>query len=425
MKKRVAYGIGFLILTTAFYLSSCKSDRDDDEFCNEPIAMIEKTEEAFGFVLNNFEVVQDTVKSGDTFGMLMDKQGLSPEKVYQIVENVKDSFDIARIRAGRPYTILKSKDSLQQAQVFIYQPNSIDYVVVDFRDSIRLKKEKFPVTIKRKTASGIINSSLSEAMNQEGLSPALVHELSSVFQWTIDFFKLQKGDHFKMIYNVRYINDSVYAGIENIEATILNHHGRDYYGFLFETDSIRGIMDYYDEKANVLRSFFLKAPLQFSRISSRYSKNRFHPVQKRWKAHLGTDYAAPRGTPIMTTANGTVIASAYTSANGHYVKVKHNNTYTTQYLHMSKRAVKVGQHVKQGDVIGYVGSTGLATGPHVCYRFWYNGRQVDPYKIDLPDAEPIKEELKEAYFKYIEDLKIEVENIPVKDPKGDALIAKN
>ncbi len=405
--KKIAY----LFLVSLLFIN-CKNDTIDDVEIKE----IEEPNiyEEFGFILNDYNVVKDTIKKGETFGFIMDRHGVSPAQVYAIVNTVKDTIDVARLRAGRPYTILKSKDSLSKAEVFIYQPTRIDYTVIKLSDSIITYNEKLPITTKRKTASGVITSSLSQAMSDEGLSQALVHELSSVYQWTVDFFKLQKGDNFKIIYNENYINDTVYAGIESVEATLLNHNERPYYGFKYLTDSISGLADYYDEKANTLRSFFLRAPLNYSRISSRFTKRRFHPVQKRWKAHLGTDYAAPHGTPIMATANGVVERSAYTSANGNYVKVKHNNTYSTQYLHMSKRAVKAGQRVKQGDVIGYVGSTGLATGPHVCYRFWYHGKQVDPYAIKLPAAEPIKEEHKDAYFKFIKDLKIEIDSIPEK-----------
>ncbi len=402
--------IPFILLL--FLIFSCKNDEIEDDTVVE---VQPKIIEEFGFTLNDFEVVRDTIKSGDTFGVLMNRQGVSAASVFNIVDKVKGSFDVSRIRAGRPYTILKSKDSLKQTQVFIYQPTRLDYVVVDMRDSIKTYQDKLPITTKRRMAAGIINSSLSKAMEDEGLSQALVHELSSVYQWTIDFFKLQKGDNFKIIYNEIYINDTIYAGVESVEATLLNHYGKPYYGFRYTTDSIQGTADYYDEKANTLRNFFLKAPLNYSRISSRFTQNRFHPVQKRWKAHLGTDYAAPHGTPIMSTANGTVEASSYNGGNGNYVKVKHNSTYSTQYLHMSKRAVNVGQRVKQGDVIGYVGSTGLATGPHVCYRFWYNGKQVDPYAIKLPAAEPIHESLKENYFRFIETLKFEIDNIPEKE----------
>lgn len=382
-----------------------------EENCDEPAVTAAVSNQLYGFTIDDFDVVLDTVRSGDTFGKLMDNLGVSAGQVYQIVEKVKDTFDVRQLRAGRPYTVLRSKDSLNEPRVFIYHPNRIDYVVIDMRDSIQSYRDKLPVTTKRRTVTGVINSSLSQAMTDQGLSQNLVHELSSIYQWTVDFFRLQKGDHFKIIYNENYINDTIFVGIENVEATLLNHYNRPYYAFRYTTDSLAGTADYYDEKANTLRSFFLKAPLNYTRISSRYSLNRFHPVQKKWKAHLGTDYAAPHGTPIVATANGIVERSGYNSGNGNYVKIKHNDTYATQYLHMSKRAVKVGDRVKQGDIIGYVGSTGLATGPHVCYRFWYNGKQVDPYAIDLPAAEPIKEDLKKSYFGFIQSLKEEIDQI--------------
>jgi murein DD-endopeptidase MepM/ murein hydrolase activator NlpD len=307
-----------------------------EENCDEPELTTTVSNQLYGYAIDDYEVVLDTVRSGDTFGKLMDNFGVSAGQVYQIVEKVKDTFDVRQLRAGRPFTLLRSKDSLNKPQVFIYHPNRIDYVVIDMRDSIQCYRDKLPVTTKRRTVTGVINSSLSQAMTDQGLSQNLVHELSSIYQWTVDFFRLQKGDHFKIIYNENYINDTTFVGIENVEATLLNHYNRPYYAFRFTTDSLTGTADYYDEKANTLRSFFLKAPLNYTRISSRYSLNRFHPVQKKWKAHLGTDYAAPHGTPIMATANGVVERSGYNSGNGNYVKIKHNDTYSTQYLHMSK-----------------------------------------------------------------------------------------
>lgn len=401
--------IACLLLLTSL-LISCNNKNEETEIAEVDVPKLTKE---FGFILEDYEVVRDTIKSGETFGLLMDRQGVSSATVFTIADRVKDTINVARLRAGRPYTVLRSKDSLSQAKVFIYQPSRIDYVVIHLSDSIHAYRDRLPLSTKRRAASGVITSSLSQAMVDAGLSQALVHELSSVYQWTVDFFRLQKGDNFKIIYNENYINDTIYAGIESVEATLLNHHGRPYYGFRFTTDSITGQADYYDEKANTLRSFFLRAPLNYTRISSRYSPRRLHPVTRQVRPHLGTDYAAPHGTPIMTTANGVVERSGYTAGNGNYVKVKHNNTYSTQYLHMSRRAVSVGQRVKQGDIIGYVGSTGLATGPHVCYRFWYNGKQVDPYAIVLPAAEPINEELKDSYFRFIEPLKSELDAIPV------------
>jgi len=311
--------------------------------------------------------------------------------------------------------ILKSKDSANTPQYFIYQNDRINYTVVGIGDSISASRKKKPVTVKKREVSGVVSSSLSEAVAEQGLSNLLVYELSDIYQWSIDFFKLQKGDQFKMIYSEKYIDDTVFAGIENVEAAVFKHGDRPFYAFNYEIDSVTGQPRFYDEEAKALQSFFLKAPLNYSRISSRYTKRRFHPVQKRWKAHLGTDYAAARGTPIVSTADGTVIASSYTSGNGNYVKVRHNDKYTTQYLHMTKRNVRRGQRVKQGDVIGFVGSTGLATGPHVCYRFWVHGRQVDPYRQKLPTAKHIEPEHKDEYLAEIEDLKTALDEIPYKE----------
>ena len=237
--------------------------------------------------------------------------------------------------------------------------------------------------------------------------------MSDIYAWTIDFFHLQKGDNFKLIYEEKYINDTVSVGIGNIKAAYFVHKDNPIYAFNFITDSTKNINDYYDENAKTLRRQFLKSPIKFSRISSRYNlKRRIKYYGNKVRAHKGTDFAANVGTPIMSTANGTVIESRYRGGNGNYVKVKHNSTYSTQYLHMKKRAVKKGAYVKQGDVIGYVGMTGNTGGPHVCYRFWKNGKQVDPFKQKLPSAEPIKEHLKDGYFTYIQPFKLKLDDIP-------------
>jgi murein DD-endopeptidase MepM/ murein hydrolase activator NlpD len=403
-----------LLLVVAF--TACKNeDENKKEISELKVEEVVPVIEEYGFVLNDYDVVRDTIRSGDSFGEILNIQGVSRSKVFEITEQVTETFNPKRLVIGKPYVILKAKDSLGTPEFFIYENDKIDFTVVNISENIAAFKSQKPVTIKRKTVSGVIVSNLSEAISNQGLSILLSHELSSIYQWSIDFWKLQKGDQFKMVYNERYINDSIYAGIENIEGAVFVHQGRPYYAFDFMADPEKGESDFYDEEARPLQSFFLKAPLNFSRISSRYSGNRYHPVQKRWKAHKGTDYAAPHGTPIWSTANGTVIASSYTGGNGNYVKVKHNNTYTTQYLHMSKRAVRVGQRVKQGDIIGYVGSTGLATGPHVCYRFWVRGKQVDPFRQNLPAAEPIANNLKEDYFIAIKKVRTKLDNIPFKE----------
>ncbi len=395
-------------------LISCKQEKETREISEvkvvEPVVVIEE----YGFVLNDYEVVRDTIRSGDSFGGIMNVHGVSHNKVYEVMQQVRETFNPTRLVVGKPYTILKAKDSVSTPNFFIYENDAIDYTVVNIGDNIAAYKAQKPVTIKQKAVSGVILSNLSSAMQNEGLSVLLSHELSNIYQWSIDFWKLQKGDRFKMVYNERYINDTIYAGIENIEGAVFVHQDKPYYAFNYTVDAESGQADFYDEMARPLESFFLKAPLNFSRISSRFSGSRFHPVQKTWKAHKGTDYAAPHGTPIWSTANGTVIASGYTAGNGNYVKVKHNETYTTQYLHMSRRNVKVGQRLRQGDVIGFVGSTGLATGPHVCYRFWVRGEQVDPFRQNLPAAEPIADNLREDYFAAIGPVKERLEKIAFK-----------
>ena len=367
----------------------------------------------YGYKLNDYMVIHDTIRKNENFSEILGKHHVDYAKVLEIANKIRDTFNVRKIKGGIPYTILAKKDSTEQAQVFIYKHSLVRYSVIDFQDSIFAYNAEIPVKKVTKTASGVIKSSLSEAVEKQGLSPYLTYTMAdNIFAWTIDFSKLQKEDKFKIIYEQLYINDSIPVGIGEIKAAYFEHGGKDFYGFKFLADSINGKHDYYDDLGNTLRRQFLKMPVQFSRISSRYNLNRRIAFYgNKVKPHKGTDYAAPVGTPIMSTANGTVIESQYKGANGNYVKVRHNGTYTTQYLHMSKRAVKVGQFVKQGDVIGYIGMTGNTSGPHVCYRFWKNGVQVDPLKEKLPASEPLKENIKPTYLNYIEPLKIKLEKI--------------
>lgn len=356
----------------------------------------------FGLPVDSFEVEKKIVKDGESFGNILLAYGVDYPVIHQIATDFKDVFDVRQLRTGKPYSIFsEEEDSSNVAKYMVYEASPVSYYVFDLHDTVNVYQGKKKVTIRQKEIGGFIESSLYESLRGKGGSPGLAMELSDVYAWSIDFFHLRKGDYFKLIYEEKYIDDTVQVGIGRILAADFNHGKRSFFSFYFEKDD--SYRDYFDEKGNTLRRAFLKAPLNFFRISSRYSKRRFHPVLKRNKAHLGTDYAAPRGTPIMTTADGEVIAASYTKGNGYYVKIKHNSTYTTQYLHMTKfaKGIKKGAIVKQGETIGFVGSTGLATGPHVCYRFWKNGKQVDPYKQDLPEAEPIKKEYKKEYFGHI------------------------
>ena len=382
------------IVFSIYFLINLIYDKNFDvEINNKEIENIE-----FGFNLENFKVQIDTIRFGDSFGEIMLRNKLSYSQIYNIVQSIKDSFDVRWLTAGKPYTILSSKDSLVTPQYFIYQPNLLNYVVIDFSnfDSIMAYNKKKPFKIVNKTTSGIISNSLSETMDENGLPWELINQLSDVYAWTIDFTRIQKGDSFKIIYNERYIEDTILVGIKNIDAAYFNHNGEELYAFNFVTDSLKQTPEFYDQNGNSLQRTFLKSPVRFSNISSRYNlKRRIAYYGNKVRPHKGTDFAAPTGTPIMATADGRVEKSAYTRANGYYVKIKHNNTYSTQYLHMQKNGrVKKGQYVKQGDVIGRIGMTGNTSGPHVWYRFWKNNRQVDPFKQKLPPGKPVPSELK-------------------------------
>ncbi len=360
---------------------------------------------AFGYKLNDFEVVQDTVRKGDTFADIFLENGFTYPQIYEINKRTKKEYNFRRIQPNKPYTFLFAKDSIATPIAFIYQPSMLDYVVVNLRDSIFAEKRKKEVKLRSFEAQGVINSSLSETLEAQRLSPLLAYDLSDIYAWTIDFFRLEKGDRFKIIYTQKYVDDSIYVGLNRIHAAYFEHRKKPFYAIEFESDSIRGITEYFDEKGKNLRRAFLQAPVQFSRISSRYTKRRRIALYGRTKPHLGTDFAAPIGTPIRATASGTVSAASYTRSNGNFVKIRHNGTYSTQYLHMKKRAVRKGQYVKQGDIIGTVGMTGYTSGPHVCYRFWKNGKQVDPFKQKLPEAKPINPKLKEAYMIHMHPFK--------------------
>ena len=371
----------------------------------------EKIIKEFGFTLNNFNVKKDTIESGDSFGLILEKNNLFYPKIYNIVQETKKVFDIRKINVGRPYTILSSKDSLNQPLIFIYQPNAIDYLVVSLGDSLWAEKKQKEIKLKEFEAMGSIKSSLAETMQELNLSPLLTNELSEIYAWNIDFFRLEKGDNFKIQYTSRYVDDSTYIGLNRIHNAFFEHRGKPFYAIEFETDSIRGIFEYFDDKGKNLRRAFLLSPVQFSRISSRYNLRRKIAYYGRVRPHYGTDFAAPVGTPIRSTADGRVVKSGYTKGNGYYVTVSHNATYSTQYLHMKKRGLKVGTYVKQGDKIGEVGMTGFTSGPHVCYRFWKNGRQVDPLKQKLPEAKPISDSLKRKYLTYLAPIKDKLDSM--------------
>lgn len=405
----------YLVLAIIFvtFFTACNS-KDDADKAKKVTVKKEPIIKEYGFTFNDYKVVRDTIRSGDTFGKLLEKFPLRDSlRVHDVTEKVKDSFNVRRIKAGKPYIMFLDKKKPNTLKALVYIEDRISYTVLDFRDSIAVFNKKKPTVLKRKVVAAQIEGSLSETLSNAGISPSFANKLANIYAYTVDFFKIQKGDKFAVIINERYIEDSIYVGVESIEASYFEHKGKKIFAFPYKIREDQKYPDYYDENGKGLKSMFLKAPLDYFRISSRFSGRRFHPVQMRFKAHNGTDYAAPHGTPIKTTASGVVERTGYTAGNGNFVKVRHSSTYATQYLHMSKILVRNGQRVSQGQVIGKVGSTGLATGPHVCYRFWKNGVQVDPLRQKLPNAEPLNESNKKKYLLHIAPLKKELDSITV------------
>ena len=394
--------IGIVLMGVALLFILSTLDTTTKEEITDIVATeIVEPQYEYGILVDSFIVIKGTVNQGQTLGEILYENHINHPEIAEIVSKSKDIFDVRRVNTGKEYTVICVDDSTEKACYFIYQENPTDFVVMDLTDGIDVYRGKKEVTTKLEVSYGKISSSLSESVDELGISPRVSIKLSEIYAWTIDFFKIQKGDGFKVYYENKYIDDE-YIGIGRILASEFTHKNQKFYAFYHEENENFG--EHFDEKGRTLRKAFLKAPLDFYRISSRYSTNRKHPVTGRWKGHFGTDYAAPKGTPILTTANGTIMAASYTKNNGNFVKVRHNGTYTTQYLHMSKikPGIRKGVYVKQGDEIGYVGSTGLATGPHVCYRFWKNGKQVDPYQQDLPPGDPIKKE-NEADYMIVKD----------------------
>lgn len=363
----------------------CEKNNNSEE--NEDFSdTIEREEvEAFGFQLKNYLMERDTVQEGDNISLILARHNFDAVDIAHIIERVKDSFQLRKIRIGKTLTLLKEKEEPHRLQYLIYQPDRFSFSVINFKDSIYAYNKDFPITLKTKLIAGKIDDTFSDAISQAGADPSMAIYLSKKFAWSVDFLQMNPEDEFALYFTEKYINDTVYVGIEELKGAYFKTQGKEVYGFSF-TPRESNKEEFFDENGNQMKTMFLKSPLKFFRITSKYSKKRLHPVQKIMKAHKGTDYAAPHGTPIMSTADGVVVEAGYGRGNGNYVKVKHNAVYSTQYLHMSKILAKKGQRVKQGQIIGRVGSTGLATGPHVCYRFWKNGEQVDPFKQNLPTS---------------------------------------
>lgn len=359
-----------------------------------------------GFDTLEYRFTESKLEQGQTLGSILLTNGFTNQDVHQIVQASNGVFDPRQVRPGEVYHMLFHRaDTSNKPHFMLYEKSPLVHYRFNFKDSVVVSRVEKETTVRVDTAVAVVESSLYMALQQQGVPVQVIMNMADVYGWAIDFFRIQKGDWIKLLYEVKVVDDSIPVSYGRVPAAQFFHGGKHWNAFWFASEDGE-YSGYFDEKGDAMKKAFLKAPLDFFRISSRYNPKRFHPVLKKMKPHLGTDYAAPTGTPIRTTADGVIDKMGYTSGNGNYVKVRHNSVYSTQYLHMSRFAegMKQGRAVKQGDVIGYVGSTGLATGPHVCYRFWKNGVQVDPLREELPTAEPIDKKYKDNFLKKVDVL---------------------
>ncbi|HEX3007251.1 MAG TPA: peptidoglycan DD-metalloendopeptidase family protein [Bacteroidales bacterium] len=350
----------------------------------------------YGLAIDSFDIVKGKVKRNAFLSDVLEEFNVPGDIIHGISEAAKGIFDLNKFRAGNPFAVFRSKDD-NQVKYFIYEHTPTEYIIVNLSDSVLVTKHTKNIRKEHREVFGEINTSLWNTMKDQGINPLVALQLSELYAWNIDFFGLQKGDAFKVIYDEAFV-DTLSVGINKIKGAWFRHGGQEYYAIPFTQD---GVESYYGIDGKSLRRAFLKAPLRFSRISSRFSNSRLHPVLKIRRPHHGVDYAAPAGTPVEAIGDGTVIELGYHGGGGRQVKIRHNGTYTTAYLHLKGYGPGLhnGSHVAQGQVIGYVGSSGLSTGPHLDFRVWRNNTPVDPLSIESPSVEPVKDNLMPDFSK--------------------------
>lgn len=366
----------FLIL----WLSTPVVPEQVEEVIPEPVKL-------FGFPVDSFFITEGVVRSNQNLSDILVNYGVSLGAIDQLARSSRDTFDVRKIRTGQNYYVFQTPGISKKALYFIYESSPASYVVFDL-DTLKSYNGQKEIKVDQRLIQGTIESSLWNSLAGRGFNPVLSLDMSEIYAWTIDFFGLQKGDGYKVLYDEQFVEDTP-LGLGNIHAALFRHGGKSYYAFrFFDEDGFH----YYDETGKNLKGAFLKAPLQFSRISSRFSNSRMHPVLRIRRPHHGVDYAAPTGTPVRSIGDGLVVEKAYQkSGGGNYLKIKHNTVYTTVYMHLSgyAKGIARGVRVSQGDVIGYVGSTGLASGPHLDFRVFQNGSPIDPLTMKSEPGKPV------------------------------------
>ena len=397
------------ILLVLFIITTTSNKQRETPIITEGVKSVKKINTDFGIDTSLVVKKIHFVKRNETLSKILLNYKTPYKKIYRAQILSENLFDLRKIIYGHKYYSYSSTENPNLLQHFVYEISPIDYLVINFKDTVSVDIIHKKIVLKKKIVSGVIKNSLYKSLTEQNVDPELVINLSEIYAWQIDFYRIMEGDKYKVIYEEKYVDDKP-VGINKIIGAEFFHRKENYYAINYKTNNKN---EYYDEKGNSLQKTFLKAPIKFSRISSRFTYRRFHPVQKRYKAHLGTDYAAPQGTPIHAVGDGIIITAAYSKYNGRYIKVKHNGTYSTQYLHMYKIAsgIRPGVKVKQGQIIGYVGHTGLARGNHVCFRFWKNGQQVNPLKQKIPASKPIVKKYLDDFNRLKEKIITELKNI--------------
>ncbi|MGD8778413.1 MAG: peptidoglycan DD-metalloendopeptidase family protein [Ignavibacteria bacterium] len=392
----------YLLLIITIILFSCSSNEENEIIpADEPQNYLNE----YGFIDSALAFEKKLVGKNETLTDILIPHGITFQQIFQIEKAFKGTFDVRKIQGGKSYTLFFADDTTEKLEYFVYEKDQVNYVVFDFRDSINLYNGRKEITTVVKTSSGVIQNSLYQTLLDKNLSPVIALKLSEVFAWQIDFYAVKRGDYFRVLYEAEYI-DTQFVGTGKILAAQFNHESKDFLGFYFDD-----VHDYFDEKGSSLRKAFLKAPLKFSRISSRFTNRRFHPILRIYRPHHGIDYAAPTGTPVQAVGDGTVLEARRKGGNGNYVKIRHNSTYTSAYLHLSRygKGIKSGVKVRQGQVIGYVGSTGLSTGPHLDFRFYKNGTPINYLKMEFPPSKPLDGKYKEKYDSLVNECWLQLE----------------
>lgn len=385
----------FLFLVAGFSCRPAVQINEEETDCEE----IDSLQHAYqyGICIDSLDVNEYRIQQGDNPSSIFAGLGYSARKADSITKASAAILDPTKLRAGMCYYTFLRQDSTQEIRYIAFAKSMTDFAIIDFTsDSIAAYAFCKPITLKRKYVAGTLHSSLWNEIKASGADPLLAIKISDVYAWQIDFFDVKEGDSFEVLYHEAFIDDTTALYIASIEGAVFTHQGKAYAAIPFTQDSV---CEYFDEDGNSLRKAFLKAPLDFFRITSRFSNARFHPVLKRYRAHHGVDYAAPLGTPVRTIGDGTVIAKGYQGGGGNFLKIQHNSVYTTTYMHLSRfaKGIAVGSRVKQGEVVAYVGSTGLSTGPHLDFRVHKNGQPINPLRMDAPPSLPVQPALRDSF----------------------------